>query len=219
MTKRRVLVWDAPTRLFHWAAVALVAICYATVRLDMMRWHAWAGDALLALLLFRMLWGLFGSDTARFSRFLAAPAAALHHLRRMRQREPDTQLGHNAAGGWMVLLMLLLLFGQTLSGIYVNNEIAEQGPLSELVPEPVANLINLLHDVVLWYALIVLILLHVLAILAYAAIKGHYLLPPMVTGRKYLPENIAAPRMATCRRAIVLLIPSAAAAAAVAVLL
>ena len=70
---RKVLVWDAPTRLFHWLTVALVVTAYVTWRLNWMDWHAYVGDALLALLLFRLLLGFFGSDTTRFSSFLAPP--------------------------------------------------------------------------------------------------------------------------------------------------
>ena len=76
---RKVLVWDAPTRLFHWLVVALVAVAYVTWRLNWMDWHALAGDALLALLIFRLLWGVLGSDTARFSRFLVPPRSAAQH--------------------------------------------------------------------------------------------------------------------------------------------
>ena len=73
---RVVRVWDAPTRLFHWLVVVLVAAAYATWRLNWMNWHGRVGEALLALLLFRLLWGFFGSETARFSRFVASPRLA-----------------------------------------------------------------------------------------------------------------------------------------------
>ena len=104
-----VLVWDAPIRLFHWLSAALVAAAYATWRLNWMVWHGRIGDALLALLLFRLLWGFFGSQTARFSRFLTSPRIAVEHLRYALLREPDRQVGHNPAGGWMVLFLLALL--------------------------------------------------------------------------------------------------------------
>ena len=71
---RVVLVWDIPIRVFHWLIVALVAAAYATWRLNWMVWHGWVGDAVLALLLFRLSWGFFGGETARFSHFLTSPA-------------------------------------------------------------------------------------------------------------------------------------------------
>jgi cytochrome b len=199
--RRRVLVWDAPTRLFHWLVVALVAAAYATLKLRWIDWHIRAGEALLALLVFRLLWGCFGSETARFRSFIASPGAALRHLShvfgraRDDRREPDQQVGHNAAGGYMVLLLLALLLLETLSGLYVYNEVADEGPLSERVPAWIANAISTLHGVV-WDVLLAAVALHVLAIALYAVVKGHNLVGPMLTGYKTLPATVAAPRQA-----------------------
>ena len=74
-----------------------------------MELHFLCGYSILTLLLFRLAWGFAGSETARFSRFLKSPVAALQHLAHLHRREPDTEIGHNAAGGWMVLVMLALL--------------------------------------------------------------------------------------------------------------
>jgi cytochrome b len=212
---RLVRVWDLPTRLFHWLAVALVVAAYASWRLNWMDWHAWFGEALLALVLWRLIWGFFGSDTARFARFLASPRVALHHLAQIRQREIDREPGHNPAGGWMVLVLLALLLGETLTGIYVGNDVADQGPLTDLIPAPIANLITALHRL-LWQALLAAVVLHLLAIFAYFAVKRHNLLLPMVTGRKRLPDSVPSPRMAGLARALAALLCAAAAAAALA---
>jgi cytochrome b len=215
---RKVLVWDAPTRLFHWLAACLVAAAYGTWRLNWMDWHAWIGDALLALLLFRLLWGILGSETARFSAFLARPRQVAHHLARALRREPDRQIGHNPAGGWMVMLLLALMLGETLTGIYVNNDVADEGPLTELVPASIANLITDLHRI-LWQALVAAVALHLLAIVVYAVAKRQNLVLPMITGRKRLPETIRQPRLAGPARALLLFACGAAAAAALANLL
>ena len=105
----KVLVWDAATRLFHWLTVALVIACYVSWRMNWMDWHSWTGEALLALVLFRLLWAFFGSETARFSTFLASPRAAALYLADLVRREPDRQIGHNPVGGWMVLYRLRLI--------------------------------------------------------------------------------------------------------------
>ena len=215
---RVVTVWDAPTRLFHWLAAALVAAAYATWRLNWMVWHGRVGDALLALLLFRLLWGFFGSETARFSRFVASPRAAAQHLKFAFLRKPDRQIGHNPAGGWMVLLLLLLLLAETLTGLYVANDIADVGPFTEVVPALVANAIEASHAIV-WDALLAAILLHGLAIFAYAAAKGQNLLLPMITGTKVLPASLSAPRLASPTRAALLFAGGIAAAAILANLL
>ncbi|WP_431825164.1 cytochrome b/b6 domain-containing protein [Burkholderia sp. F1] len=208
--RRPVPVWDLPTRLFHWLTVLLVAAAYVIVRLNWVDLHVRAGETLLALLLFRVLWGCFGSETARFRSFLAPPAAACRHLRHLFRREPDVEVGHNPAGGWMVLLLLALLLGETLTGLYVYNDIAAVGPLTAWVPAPVANAIDELHAA-LWDVLLVAVALHVLAIELYAAAKGHDLLRPMLTGRKFLPAEIRAPRLAPAGRALLLFVAAAVA--------
>ena len=209
---RVVHVWDAPTRLFHWLVAVLVAAAYATWRLNWMVWHGWVGDVLLTLLLFRLLWGFFGSETARFSRFLVSPGTAARYLVHSLRRESDRQAGHNPAGGWAVLLLLFLLLGEALTGLYVANDIADVGPFTEMTPSPVANAIGALHTI-FWDALLAAIALHLLAILAYAVAKGQNLLLPMITGTKVLPESVPPPRIASPARAAFLIAGSAAAAA------
>jgi len=205
---RVILVWDSPTRLFHWATVALIVVAYVAYLLGWMDWHARAGDAVLTLVVFRLLWGFFGSDTSRFSRFVAAPRAAFAHLRRLFFREPDRQVGHNAAGGWMVLLLLALIFGEALSGVYVQNEVANQGPLSDITPARIANAITAIHRI-FWDAILAAVALHILAIALYATAKGHDLVRPMITGVKMLPAGVAQPAVASPLRAALLLGASA----------
>ena len=106
---RPMKVWDLPVRLFHWAIVVLIFFAWGTQEWNHMEWHVWVGYTILTLLLFRLVWGFIGSDTARFVRFLRSPLAALRHLAHLRRREPDREIGHNAAGGWMVLVMLALI--------------------------------------------------------------------------------------------------------------
>lgn len=199
---RKIVIWDVPTRLFHWLAAVLVAAAYVTWRFDWMDWHARVGYALLALVLFRLLWGFFGSATARFSAFLAPPRTAMRHLAHIFRREPDRQLGHNPAGGWMVILLLALLLGETLTGVYVNNDIADKGPLTEIVPAPIANLVDALHTV-FWDALLAAVVLHVLAVGIYGVAKRQNLVLPMITGRKTLPPDAPPPALAGLLRALV----------------
>lgn len=207
-----VRVWDAPTRLFHWLAAVLVVAAYATWRLGWMDWHETIGEALLALLFFRLLWGVWGSETARFSSFLATPREAVYHLARVLRREPDRQIGHNPAGGWMVLLLLILLFGETLSGLFIDNDVANEGPLTEVTPAPLADAITALHAI-LWDVLLAAVALHLLAILVYAVAKGQNLVRPMITGRKLLPAEAPQPRLRGPLRAAFFLACSVVAAA------
>lgn len=206
--QRRVLVWDLPTRLFHGATIILVTAAYLTWRMNQIIWHVRIGEALLAVLLFRLLWGIFGSGSARFAGFLALPRDALHHMAHMLRREPDRAAGHNPAGGWMVVLLLALLLGQSLTGVYVNNDIASEGPLTEIVAPAIANLISALHAI-LWDALLAAILLHLLAIAIYRLVKRHRLVGAIVGGYKMLPADVTAPRIAGNGRALVLLAAAA----------
>lgn len=200
---RRVLVWDLPTRLFHWLAAILVGVAYATWRLNWMDWHAWAGNALLSLLLFRLLWGFFGSDTARFARFIASPRRVVRHLARILRREPDRRIGHNPAGGWMVLLLIGLLLVECLTGLYVLNEVADKGLLTPLAPAELSDVITTLHRI-FWDLLLGAVVVHVLAILLYAVAKRQNLVGPMFTGWKTLPGSLPPPRMVGTGRAILL---------------
>ena len=209
---RIVLVWDIFIRVFHWLIVALVAAAYATWRLNWMVWHGWVGDAVLTLLLFRLSWGFFGGETARFSRFLTSPRTVLQHLKHSLQREPDHQVGHNPAGGWMVLILLALLLVETLTGLYFANDIADEWPMTEMAPAWLANAIESSHAIV-WYALLAAIVLHVLVIAGFAAIKGQNLLRPMITGTKVLPASVAEPQAGSPVRAGLLLLGCAVATA------
>jgi len=204
-------VWDMPVRLFHWVLVILLAVSWVSIEfLNDMRIHMLSGQALLVLLLFRLVWGFIGSDTARFSRFLGSPLAGLRHLRRFGRREPDTQVGHNEAGGWMVLAMLLVLLAQVLTGLFANNEDSfVEGPLSRLVgSEWGAWALQQHHR--LFTAIQVLVALHLLAIFAYAVVKRHNLLHPMITGKKRLPAATPAPRMRSPYLALAILATAAA---------
>ncbi|WP_114812569.1 cytochrome b/b6 domain-containing protein [Paraburkholderia kururiensis] len=203
LPSRTVLIWDWPVRLFHWLTVALVAAAYVTARFNWIDWHVRIGETLLVLVVFRLLWGCFGSQTARFASFVAAPAAALRHLRALARREPDVQAGHNPAGGWMVLLLLALLAAETLTGLYVYNDVADEGPLSEVVPAAVSNAITALHSI-LWDALAVAVALHVCAVALYAFVWGQNLVRPMLDGRKQLPAHVREPRRAPLWLAILL---------------
>jgi cytochrome b len=201
--KRPMQIWDAPTRLFHWAIVVLFCTAWLTERLNWMELHLLNGYTVLALLLFRLAWGIVGSDTARFSRFLKSPLAALHHLSRLNHREPDTEIGHNAAGGWMVLLMLVLLAIQVGTGLCANDDANTEGPLVKYVGKDWSDWLSHIHSVN--FTLIqIAIVLHIAAIAAYAAMKRHDLVRPMITGRKLLPGGLPTPVMASSLLALML---------------
>jgi cytochrome b len=209
---RRVRIWDLPTRVFHWGIVVLIGASWLTQHEEWMTLHFLAGYTMLAALAFRVIWGLIGSDTARFARFLRSPIAVIRHLRRILERAPDTEAGHNATGGWMVMVLLVLLAVQVGTGLCANDEVSVQGPLADAVGSDTSDWLSHIHAVN--FRLIELVVvLHVLAIATYRLVKGHRLLRAMITGDKRLPEEVAAPRMVS---PVLALLVFAAAAAAVA---
>ncbi len=210
-------VWDGPIRLFHWGVVALVFTSWLTQNENWMQAHKISGYTMFAALLFRLAWGIMGSDTARFRRFLRSPVAAFAHLRGFARREPDREIGHNAAGGWMVLVLLLLLAVQVGTGLCANDQIETYGPLAERVGEDWSDWLSHVHAVN-FTAIEVAVLLHVAAVFAYMLVKRQNLVRPMITGRKLLPPAIRPPRMRSPLLALAVLAVAGGIVAAVVIL-
>lgn len=189
-------VWDLPIRLYHWALVLLLVAGFVSRQRGDLPLHILCGYGVLALLLFRLAWGFVGSDTARFGRFLTRPAAVVRHLARLGRAEPDDQIGHNPACGWMVLVLLGLLGVQVGTGLFAHLDGGAAGPLAHLVSPGASDHILQWH-VLAFYALAAAVALHLAAILAYAVLKKQNLVRPMITGRKRLLGNTRQPRMAS----------------------
>jgi cytochrome b len=167
-----VKVWDAPVRLFHWLLVLLFAfqIFSGNVKGDWMEWHMRSGYAILALVLFRILWGFAGSSTARFSNFLAGPAACIAFAKKLLARAPAPSASHNPLGGWMVLALLLALLFQVGTGLFANDDVLVEGPLASLVSKALSDQLTGWHDFNV-NLLLLLVAVHVMAV-GYHAV-GH----------------------------------------------
>ena len=198
-----VRVWDAPTRLFHWAIVILLGLSWLTESRGWMALHFLSGYSIIALLLFRVAWGFVGSETARFAHFVKSPIVALRQLARVRRREPDTTIGHNAAGGWMVLVMLALLGVQAATGLCANDDVDTEGPLFKYVGKDWSDWLSHIHAVN-FRIIEIAVALHIVAILIYLGVKRHDLVRPMITGRKLLPDVLDPPMLVSPLRAAVL---------------
>jgi cytochrome b len=178
-TKRTVLVWDLPTRLFHWCVVLLVFVSWVSADRGWMTVHLGSGLTLLALLLFRIAWGLVGSTTARFANFLHSPRRVMDYLKGDRR----LYAGHNPAGGLMVAAMIAVLLAQALSGLFANDGVHFNGPLALLIPSDLSDRITGIHGLV-FNLILLLIWGHVVAVGFYLLVKRHNLVLPMFTGRK-----------------------------------
>lgn len=205
-----VAVWDLPTRIFHWALVILVAFSWWSGENERFEWHFWSGYAILTLLIFRIIWGFVGSSTARFTGFVRGPMAGIAHMRELFGRHELRDVGHNAIGGWMVVALILALLAQAVTGLFADDTILTMGPLGELVSSGTRDWLTDIHEVLI-KIILVMIGLHVLAVLAYLALRKINLVKPMFTGRKTLPADLAAqpPKIASSLLALAVLIVSA----------
>ena len=185
-TSATVLVWDLPLRVFHWALAAVVLTGIAAINLDNVDLHVRCGQVVLALVLFRIVWGFVGPEYARFTSFVRGPAAIASYARSLRRPPQEFHAGHNPLGGMVVVLMLALLLLQAVSGLFANDDIVTEGPLARFVSKSVSNAITTLHDANAWL-IIGLIVVHIVAVFVYLIRYRDNLIHPMVTGLKRVP--------------------------------
>lgn len=212
--KKFIKVWDLPTRLFHWLLVATVFINFWTashfydyyevsllgvsLSLSSMAVHQFSGVFILALLLFRIIWGFFGSTYALFWDFVRGPTTIFRYLK---TGISHTE-GHNALGALSVLGFLFLLMVQGMSGLFLedNTYLFQNAPLYEWVNNSTRGIIKAIHKFNK-YLLLLLITLHILTILFYTTIKRSALIRPMITGKRPFDKaNSSTPKDATHHR-------------------
>jgi len=179
-------VWDLPTRLFHWLLAALIGFSWWSAENEQLDLHIWSGLAVLTLLLFRILWGLFGSSTARFANFVRGPREVGAYLKDMKGWRP---IGHSPLGALSVIALLGALLVQVGLGLFaVDNDGFYEGPLAFLISGDLSNEISDLHED--WFTVIkVLVVLHIAALLFYRFVLGKKLVGPMITGRATLDPD------------------------------
>ena len=204
-TDNLVRVWDLPTRIFHWTLVGLIALQFASGEFSLlpMQWHYWLGYATLALIVFRVLWGVAGSQTSRFTHFLRSPRAVLRYIADVVRGRETRAPGHNPVGGWSVLLMLAVVALQAISGLFTSDDISEEGPLVARVSEATVSLMTSIHHLNR-YALLLLIAVHVGAVGLHYAKRNENLVAPMLHGRATFDRAYAL-RFVSSWRALALL--------------
>lgn len=184
-------IWDLPTRLFHWLLTAAIFALIATGMAggDAIVWHFRLGYAVLALLLWRLVWGFAGGHWSRFASFFPTPARVLRYLRR--QATPADVTGHNPLGALAVFAIIAIMLAQVVSGLMVDDEIFYQGPLTGRVPSEWIAAATSWHSG--WGKKLTLgiIVLHVAAIV-FHSLTGHKLIGPMLTGERKIPAEEAA---------------------------
>ena len=181
----KVRVWDLPTRLFHWLLVAGVTglAISGTVGGNAMVWHFRFGYLVLALLLFRIVWGLVGGRWSRFGAFIYAPQSVIDYLKG--KGKPEHSVGHSPIGAGSVIAMLGFLMLQVASGLVSDDEIAFAGPLTRFVSNATVSLATNYHSEIGKWILLALVLLHIAAIVFYL-VRKHNLVGAMLHGDKEL---------------------------------
>lgn len=200
-----VRVWDLPTRIFHWVLVSLIMLQYASGQFHWvpMQLHYWLGYATLALIVFRVLWGVAGSQTSRFTHFLRSPRAVLRYVVDVARGRESRAPGHNPVGGWSVLLMLAVIGLQAISGLFTSDDISEEGPLAARVSDATVALMTSIHHLNR-YALLLLIAVHVGAVGLHYFSRNENLVAPMLHGRATF-DRAHALRFVSTWRALALL--------------
>jgi cytochrome b len=186
-------VWDLPTRLFHWLLVALISFSWWSIEYHHTEWHIWSGIAILTLLVFRLLWGLVGSSTARFANFVRGPSAVIEFVRG--ESGQKAAAGHTPLGALSVVAMLLLTAAQVGLGLFATDKDGlNEGPLALLVSLATSEGARDLHET-LFYVLLGVIALHIAAIVIYR-LRGKRLTSAMIGGRAQLDPDTAPMRPA-----------------------
>jgi len=168
---KKILVWDAPVRVFHWLVVLSFAGAYLTAESE--RWrlvHVSLGYTLGGLVAFRLVWGLLGTRHARFSSFVRGPAAVMRYLSSMVRGQPEHHVGHNPAGAVAIVLLLLLSVATVVSGWANYNDLG-------------GHWLEELHEVMANFMLIV-VGGHVAGVVVSSRLHHENLVRAMVTGRK-----------------------------------
>ena len=183
--RSNIKVWDPFIRLFHWGLVGAFFIAYITEE-DLLFLHTWAGYTVLGLVLIRVLWGFIGTDYARFSSFVFSPAAIKKFLKDTLLLRAKRYIGHNPAGGAMVLLLLVSLIMTSMTGIAIYGIEENAGPLAGMFSgtgERWEDLFEETHEFFANFTLF-LVFIHVGGVLVESLIHKENLVRSMINGYK-----------------------------------
>lgn len=186
-------VWDSYVRSYHWLQVGLIGGCWWSAEVGEMEWHLRLAAALAGLWISRLYWGLFGSETARFSRFVKGPGQVVAFARAMLVGKAHHGVGHNPLGALMIVALLLVIGLQLFTGLFASDEIFTDGPLVAMVSSDTVDFMTRWHHLN-FNILTGLVLVHV-AVVAIYATRGEPLIPAMITGLRKDLTSATAPVM------------------------
>ncbi|MBF0158499.1 MAG: cytochrome b/b6 domain-containing protein [Magnetococcales bacterium] len=186
---RSILVWDLPTRLFHWLLAGAVLAAWLTGEADaLLAWHVFFGTAVLLLIPFRLVWGILGSLHARFSNFIQPWPVVRHYLLALLQRKAPRYIGHNPAAGWAIVLLMTLSFLTALLGFASIGGEEQRGPLATLLSYWQGKLFGELHEG-LANGLMALVIVHLTGVIVGSLVHRENLIAAMLHGRKIVNDR------------------------------
>jgi cytochrome b len=180
-----IKVWDGFVRISHWLIVLLVISAFVSANFGdaEFKWHSWNGYAIFILVTTRIIWGLVGSTTARFSHFIRSPFHIVYYLRDLIMGKSTHYLGHNPAGAWMVVSFWIVLLVQAITGLFSSDDVVAEGPLTYTVSEDTVMEMTGWHHLI-FNVLLVLIALHLAAVIFHQWKKKEKLVQAMFHGKK-----------------------------------
>lgn len=184
-SEKAVPVWDIFVRLFHWLLVAAIGFCWFSGEQggNWMEWHMYSGYAVLGLIGLRIVWGLVGSEHARFKAFLYSPKTTLQYSFDVLRGKEKRYLSHNPLGALGVFLLLLLCLAQAGTGLFATDDIMTDGPFMSWISYDLSLELTRWHKRI-FDALLVVVAVHVLAVLYHQIFRKEKLLQGMISGKK-----------------------------------
>ena len=184
-----IKVWDILVRIFHWSLVLFFSIAYISGGED--EWlsiHSYAGYTIIAIVLLRVLWGFVGTKYARFSNFVTGPQKALNYLKEEISGDAKRYLGHNPAGGLMVITLLISLVVTVISGMAIIATDGE-GPLATtFIASFSGDWLEEIHEIFTTLILL-LVLTHIAGVIFSSLLQEENLVKAMITGKKQVHKN------------------------------
>ncbi len=181
----QMIVWDSLVRFFHWSLVTAFLIAYVTEE-NLLSVHTWAGYLVLALVLIRTAWGFIGTRHARFSDFIYSPQTIIQFLKDTFYLKARRYLGHNPAGGAMVVLLLISLVLTATSGIFLLGAEDHSGPFASFFQGGAYFWAEALEEVHEFFAnlTLLLVVVHIAGVVVESMIHHENLVKAMLTGLK-----------------------------------
>ncbi|MBD3671038.1 MAG: cytochrome b/b6 domain-containing protein [Gammaproteobacteria bacterium] len=181
-TQSRIKVWDPLVRVFHWTLVTAFAIAFVTED-DFLSLHVLVGYTIVGLLAVRLVWGLVGTRYARFTNFVYRPATVKGYLKDVARFRARRYLGHNPAGGAMVIALLLMLVLTSFTGLLTYGAEERAGPLVAMAASLNGHWLEEIHEF-LANATLALVVLHVAGVIIASLQHRENLVASMVNGLK-----------------------------------